>query len=119
MVAALMPGKSLLIQKQVVIVLSLTMFMSLIATILFLKILYPYFYNPIFDYVTTELIERNSLEIGSDVWVGQNVIITPSVQRIGNGVVLGAGTVVTKDVPDYAVVGGNPAGILKMRNIDS
>ena len=52
--------------------------------------------------------------IGDDVWIGSRVIILPGV-HIGTGAVIGAGAVVTKDVPDYAVVGGNPARILKMR----
>lgn len=52
--------------------------------------------------------------IGDDVWIGARVIILPGV-HIGTGSVIGAGAVVTKDVPDYAVVGGNPAHILKMR----
>ena len=52
--------------------------------------------------------------IEDDVWIGARVIILPGV-HIGTGAVLGAGAVVTKDVPDYAVVGGNPARILKMR----
>ncbi|MEN6383760.1 MAG: CatB-related O-acetyltransferase [Phycisphaerales bacterium] len=79
------------------------------------KSLHPYFYNIAFGYVSSELIGRNALEIGNDVWVGQNVIITPSVKRVGNGAVIGAGSVVTKDVPDYAVVAGNPAKIIKYR----
>ena len=41
--------------------------------------------------------------------------ILPGV-KIGNGVIIGASSVVTKDIPDYAVVGGNPAKIIKMRN---
>jgi maltose O-acetyltransferase len=52
--------------------------------------------------------------IGDDVWIGARVIILPGV-HIGTGAVIGAGVVVTKDVPNYAVVGGNPAHILKMR----
>lgn len=52
--------------------------------------------------------------IEDDVWIGAKVIILPGV-HIGTGAVIGAGSVVTKDVPDYAVVGGNPARILKMR----
>ena len=52
--------------------------------------------------------------IEDDVWIGARVIILPGV-HIGTGAVLGAGSVVTKDVPDYAVMGGNPAHILKMR----
>lgn len=55
--------------------------------------------------------------IGNDVWIGQRVIILPGV-HIGNGVIIGAGAVVTKDVPDYAVVAGNPARIIKYRNTE-
>lgn len=53
--------------------------------------------------------------IGDDVWIGARAIILPGV-HIGNGVIIGAGAVVTKDVPDYAIVGGNPARVLKYRN---
>lgn len=52
--------------------------------------------------------------IEDDVWIGARVIILPGV-HIGTGAILGAGAVVTKDVPDYAVMGGNPARIIKMR----
>lgn len=52
--------------------------------------------------------------IGNDVWLGRNVIITNGV-KIGNGVIAGAGAVITKDVPDYAVVVGVPARIIKYR----
>ncbi|MBF9233507.1 CatB-related O-acetyltransferase [Microvirga sp. BT350] len=53
-------------------------------------------------------------EIGNDVWVGMRAIILPGV-KIGNGAIIGAGAVVSKDVPDYAVVVGNPARIVKYR----
>ncbi len=59
--------------------------------------------------------ESKPVYIGDDVWIGGRVIILPGV-HIGNGAVVGAGAIVTKDVPDYAVVGGNPAKILYMRN---
>lgn len=52
--------------------------------------------------------------IGSDVWIGDRAFVKAGT-RIGNGAVVGMGAVVTKDVPDYAVVGGNPARILKYR----
>ncbi|MCF2659702.1 CatB-related O-acetyltransferase [Parabacteroides distasonis] len=52
--------------------------------------------------------------IGNDVWIGMRSIIMPGV-RIGNGAVIGAGAVVTKDVPDYAIVGGVPARVIKYR----
>jgi len=51
--------------------------------------------------------------IGNRVWIGGNAVIVPGV-RIGNDVVVAAGAVVTKDVPNRAVVAGNPAKIIKM-----
>lgn len=53
--------------------------------------------------------------IGDDVWIGTNVIILPGV-NVGNHCIIGAGAIVTKDIPDYAIVGGNPAKIIRMRN---
>ena len=57
---------------------------------------------------------KHPVRVGDDVWIGANVIILPGV-TVGSGAILAAGAVVTKDVPDWAVVGGNPARILKMR----
>lgn len=59
--------------------------------------------------------ESRPVVIGDDVWLCSDVIILPGC-RIGNGAVIGAGAVVRKDVPDYAVVIGNPAEIIKFRN---
>ncbi len=60
-------------------------------------------------------LAKTSLEIGDDVWIGFNVIILPGCKTIGRGAVIGAGAVVTHDVPEYAVVGGNPAKVIKYR----
>jgi virginiamycin A acetyltransferase len=79
------------------------------------KSLHPFFYNPIFGYVGNLLITRTNFLIGNDVWVGQNVTILPSVTRIGDGAVIGAGSVVTQDAPPFAVMVGNPARIIKYR----
>jgi acetyltransferase-like isoleucine patch superfamily enzyme len=49
------------------------------------------------------------------VWIGYNVIILPSCKKIGNGVVIGAGAVVTHDIEPYSVVGGNPARMIRKR----
>ena len=55
--------------------------------------------------------------IGKNAWIGMNVTICPDV-TIGKYAVVAAGAVVTKDVPDYAVVGGVPAKVIKMQNPD-
>ena len=59
--------------------------------------------------------EEQVMHIGDDVWIGTNVIILPGV-NVGSHCIIGAGAIVTKDVPDYAIVGGNPARIIRMRN---
>lgn len=59
-------------------------------------------------------LETKPVYIEDDVWIGGRVIILPG-RRIGKGAIVGAGSVVTKDVPDYAIVGGNPAKVLKYR----
>jgi acetyltransferase-like isoleucine patch superfamily enzyme len=58
------------------------------------------------------LPERTS--IGHDVWLGHSAIILSGV-HVGNGAVVGAGAVVTKDVPPYAIVAGNPAKLIRYR----
>lgn len=72
-----------------------------------------------FDRTDIPMMEQGSTDtepvtIGDDVWIGRRAIIMPGV-KIGCGCVIGAGAVVTKDVPDYGVVGGVPAKIIKMR----
>jgi len=61
------------------------------------------------------LEQAKAIRIGNDVWIGGRAIICPGV-TIGNGCVIGAGAVVTRDVPDNTVVAGNPAR--PIRNID-
>lgn len=58
--------------------------------------------------------EHGKIHIGSDVWIGARVIILDNVS-IGDGAILAAGAVVTRNVPPYAIVGGVPAKIIKMR----
>lgn len=61
--------------------------------------------------------EKTLLKIDDDVWIGARVIVLPGCKHIGRGVIIGAGSVVTKDIPDFAIVGGNPANIIKFRKI--
>ncbi len=56
------------------------------------------------------------VNIGDDVWLGANSIILPGVS-IGKGSVIGAGSVVTKNIPDYSIAVGNPAKVIKTRKI--
>ena len=51
--------------------------------------------------------EEKPVYIGNDVWIGGRVTILPGV-KIGNGAIIGAASVVTKDIPDYAIACGNP-----------
>ncbi len=57
---------------------------------------------------------RGDMVIGNDVWIGREAVLMPGV-TIGDGAIIGTRAQVTKDVPDYAVVAGNPAAIVKMR----
>lgn len=58
--------------------------------------------------------EYEPVVINDDVWIGTRAVILPGV-RIGEGAIIGACAVVTKDVPPYAIVAGNPAKVIKMR----
>ena len=55
-----------------------------------------------------------NIEICDDVWIGARAIILPRV-KIGKGAIVAAGSVVTKDIPSYSIVAGNPAKIIKKR----
>lgn len=73
------------------------------------------FFYPDFGLCDDWLVPFNPLEIGNDVWIGANAVILPEVCRIGDGAVIGAGAVVNRDVPPYAVMLGNPARVVKYR----
>lgn len=61
------------------------------------------------------IVSKGSVIIGKNVWIGDKATILPGV-TIGDGVVIGANSVVTKDVPAYSVVAGNPARVVKQVN---
>jgi len=57
----------------------------------------------------------SSLEIGDDVFIGANATVLFSVNKIGTGAVIGAGSILTKDVGEYEIWAGNPAKFIKYR----
>lgn len=76
--------------------------------------------NHKFDDIQVPMIQQGysthqAIVIEDDVWIGTRVIICPGVNKIGRGSVIGAGSVVTKYVPPYAVVVGNPAKVIRYR----
>ena len=54
------------------------------------------------------------IHVGHDVWIGQGAVVLKGV-NIGNGAIVGASSIVTKDIPDYGIVAGNPAHLLRKR----
>lgn len=71
-------------------------------------------YHDNHTFENSELRKNRPIVIGNDVWIGANVCILPGV-NIGDGAILAAGAIVTKDVPPYAIVGGVPAKIIRYR----
>lgn len=61
-----------------------------------------------------DLPYKGDTVIGNDVWIGYEALIMPGV-NIGNGAIIGARAVVVADVPAYAIVGGNPARVIRQR----
>lgn len=69
---------------------------------------------PFMEHLVESYIGKGDTHIHDGVWIGMRAIIMPGVE-IGEGAVIGAGSVVTKNIPPYAIVAGNPAKIVKMR----
>ena len=76
---------------------------------------HPYFYLKEFGVVDADLAKLRPPVVEDDVWLGHNSIIAPGCHRIGRGAVVGAGAVVTKDVPPYAIMAGAPARVVRFR----
>lgn len=77
--------------------------------------MHPYFYHPSFGAEEVADVQTQHLRIEAGSWLGAHVLILPGCRRIGNGAVVAAGAVLTRDVPDYAIVGGNPARLIRYR----
>jgi acetyltransferase-like isoleucine patch superfamily enzyme len=79
---------------------------------------HPFFFNAEVGLLREDAVKRpeaNPLTIGHDVWIGARVIILPGCRQIGDGAVVGAGAVVTRDVEPYRIVAGNPARVIRPR----
>ena len=80
---------------------------------------HPVLFERKFGAVDSDISWDAVLTIGDDVWIGHNAMILPGCKTIGRGAIIGAGSIVTRDVPAYAIVAGNPAKLLRMRFDDA
>jgi virginiamycin A acetyltransferase len=76
---------------------------------------HPLVYEARHRVIAADRIDPAPLIIEDDVWVGHNSVILPGCKHIGRGAIIGAGSIVTRNVPAYAIVAGNPARQLRMR----
>ena len=74
----------------------------------------PHFYNSGKFSLLNNIVDNPMVVIGSDVWIGEKVFIKSGI-KIGNGAIIGAHSVVTKDVPDFSIVAGVPSMIIGYR----
>jgi len=73
------------------------------------------FFHPDKGLVRENPVRSLPLEIGSDVWIAHHAVVLPPTRVIGHGAVIGAGAIVSRDVPAYAIVMGNPARVIGYR----
>lgn len=72
---------------------------------------------PDHSYKSEELVYKGNVTIGNDVWIGERTIILPGIS-IGDGSVIGAGSIVTKSFESYSVIAGNPCSLIRKRFSD-
>jgi acetyltransferase-like isoleucine patch superfamily enzyme len=76
---------------------------------------HPALYERKFGVVDQDIHYDDTLVIEDDVWIGHNAVILPGCKHVGRGSIIGAGAIVTRNVPAYAIVAGNPAKKLRDR----
>jgi acetyltransferase-like isoleucine patch superfamily enzyme len=76
---------------------------------------YPALYEKSFGVVAADALPPPPLVIEDDVWIGHYAMVLPGCKYIGRGAIIGAGAIVTRDVPRYTVVAGNPAAKIRDR----
>jgi acetyltransferase-like isoleucine patch superfamily enzyme len=74
-----------------------------------------FFFNPAKNFTSAEFVPRVRLRIGNDVFLGHNVHVIAPTQEIGDGAVLGSGSIVMGNVPPFAVMMGYPAHVVRYR----
>ena len=71
------------------------------------------------DWRLNETRFSSYLAIGDDVWIASSVVVLSSVKKIGVGAIVTAGSIVTKDVDDFAIVAGSPAKLVRYRKVEA
>jgi len=80
-----------------------------------LRSMHAFFFNEKLAAHRKKIVPHSTVTIGNDVWIGHNAILLPGVTTVGDGAVIGAGAVVNRDVPPYALVIGNPGRVVGYR----
>lgn len=75
---------------------------------------YPFHYMSFFSEAPDGYLPKGDTVVGNDVWIGSEAMVLPGV-HIGHGAIIAARAVVTRDVPPYTIVGGNPAKVIRER----
>ncbi|GGI86954.1 hypothetical protein GCM10007973_24220 [Polymorphobacter multimanifer] len=76
---------------------------------------HPYLYEARWGVIPADRVTAEWLVVEDDVWIGHNATILPGCKHIGRGAIIGAGAIVTRDVPAYAVMAGMPAKPIRQR----